>query len=1352
MKINNDNEELFIIENENKKNFNDEILDNKYENYFLYPHLDDPTFNIKIASKTEFNENKYDGKIYDVVERTKKIANTPKQLSPHQSFVKTFMSMQTPFNSLLLYHGTGSGKTCSAIGVCEEMRDYLKLFDIRRKIIIIANPNVQNNFRNQLFNTNNLQFTNGYWKMNDYCIGDKLINEVNPTSMKGLTKKKIITLVNSLIDKWYIFIGYKQFSNIILRTIQSHKIGSYQANILLENKFQNSLIVIDEAHNIRINNENVNKDISKHLFYLVSVVSNIRLLLLTATPMYNNHKEIILLLNLMNVNDRRSIVSADDIFDKKGDLKVDEMGVEVGKQLLLQKANGYISYVRGEDPYIFPYRIYPNLYAIDKTFKGEFYIYPDFALNGMKIKEENKIKKLDLFILEMQPEQLLNYVYALNQLIINNTTNTTQMETGDNQEVMKDISSKNSNSSLSSVLGLKYNKLQALIQILIITYPNKTISPFVKDDVILNESPPFRLDSDAVSKSESESELDISQSAQIEDENIEDIINVDEEFEQSSQSENIEKGNTDENKVSSVSDVSDVSDDLNISLNELFGLNGLKNVVSFTDTITPPVKGLYEYKKGYEHFFHPDNIGKYSCKIKQICDSIVIYNNETNEKQMAKGIILIYSSFIDSGLIPTALCLEEMGFKKYGENSLFKTPPQPQVDRSTTTYAMITGDIRLSPDNNEIMKIVTSKENIYGEKIKVILISQAGAEGLDFKGVRQVHILDPWYNMSRIEQIIGRAVRNYSHFHLPFEERNVMIFLYSIIMQQSDVSDSSDKSYKISKKLQNTESADLHIYRIAEQKAIKIGKISRILKEISVDCFINSEQNELTEELFSKSKQDISQHLSNFQILKDFKIGDKDNTYICDYMDCKTKCHIDKGSGRAEVSENIQKILRYNYSNNNENILQLNTTNIILKIKYLMKQRYFYTKKDLIDSINKDLPSPYPLSQILYSLTELIENNNDFILDKYNRKGKLINIGEYYLFQPDELSDKTISIFERSVPLDYKHPKISINIKNIETTDQPVINPKIDVIPLEDESKQAHMYLNHLLVTQNDALQILYQLFNNFTLILETQEVKRGDNNFYKYCGKVIRLLNDDENIRISIDISITFLIEHLYECEPIENKIKIMNILQLFKKKGNLDDELLELDVDIEKMNYFINKINIIVTSNILITRNIYGILFFDGSYDIENENKKLFILNDKNNTWMPAKPLDYRIFEKTIYEKYKKQFNFNDYVGFMGFELKKNISPTSFVFKIKDIRNSRSAGFRCLQSNKEKTIKILNSIYGFQKFKSYTSNQNVIELCIYQELILRYFQLINKDNKTWFVDTQTAIINNFESIKRKG
>ena len=66
------------------------------------------------------------------------------------------MSFQTPYNSLLLFHGLGSGKTCSAIGVSESMRDYLNQVGIKQEILLVSNANVKNNFKKELFDISKL--------------------------------------------------------------------------------------------------------------------------------------------------------------------------------------------------------------------------------------------------------------------------------------------------------------------------------------------------------------------------------------------------------------------------------------------------------------------------------------------------------------------------------------------------------------------------------------------------------------------------------------------------------------------------------------------------------------------------------------------------------------------------------------------------------------------------------------------------------------------------------------------------------------------------------------------------------------------------------------------------------------------------------------------------------------------------------------------------------------------------------------------------------------------------------------------------------------------------------------------
>ena len=93
----------------------------------LYPNIDDNKFNLKIANKQEFNKTKTSPVNFDnIVEYSNDMSCEFTELLPHQIFVKNFLSIFTPYNSLLLFHGLGTGKTCSSIGISENMRIYLK--------------------------------------------------------------------------------------------------------------------------------------------------------------------------------------------------------------------------------------------------------------------------------------------------------------------------------------------------------------------------------------------------------------------------------------------------------------------------------------------------------------------------------------------------------------------------------------------------------------------------------------------------------------------------------------------------------------------------------------------------------------------------------------------------------------------------------------------------------------------------------------------------------------------------------------------------------------------------------------------------------------------------------------------------------------------------------------------------------------------------------------------------------------------------------------------------------------------------------------------------------------------------
>ena len=1147
--------------------------ENDYDN--LFPSLDDPQFNIKIAQKKEFNDTKYDGNLYDIEEQATKLCEANFELFPHQLFVRNFLSFQTPYNSLLLYHGLGTGKTCSAITVSEEMRTYLKQLGISQRIIIVASPNVQENFRLQLFDVRKLKLIDGLWNLRA-CTGNKYLKEINPMNMKGLPKDKVIKQINRIINDSYLFLGYIEFANYVLKKSQvDEKNPTKKKSEMirkLKKNFNNRLIIIDEVHNIRISEDKKDKRVANELLKLVKYVDNLRLLFLSATPMYNSYKEIIWLTNIMNINDGRSTIDIKDIFDKNGNLLINEEGINVGEELLKRKLTGYVSFIRGENPYTFPYRIFPSLFSISNTFKE--LSYPRKQLNGKSIIQP--LEHLDVYVNICGSVQELGYSYIVNET--------------------KEKYKKDDLSNFENMDSFGYTILQKPLQALNIIYPNKSL--------------------------------------------LEGKTNFD-------------------SKI-------------------LIGKEGLKRIMK--SSVSSKSGYNFEYKhKEFGNIFAPDKIGMYSSKIKSIVDNIV--NSE--------GITLIYSQFIDGGVVPMALALESIGITRFGQktSNLFKTAPHDSIDYKTflsrdemenpdefrpATYTMITGEKALSPDKIFDLKNLTDEDNKNGEKIKIVIISMTGSEGLDFKNLRQVHILEPWYNLSLIEQIIGRAVRNCSHKALEFKKRNVEIFLYGTLMNNSE-----------------EEAVDLYIYRLAELKAVQIGRVSRILKESSVDCILNIDQTLFTEQNMNTT---IKLQLSNKMEI-DFPIGDKSNTVSCDYMEtCNFKCKPFK-----QITETDIKLDTYD-----ETFILINTDKIIQRIKEIFKHRFFYKKDKLISEIN--VVKNYPLIEINYALTSLINDKNEYLIDKYNRIGYLVNIEEYYLFQPIELNNKNISVFDRRNPIDYKNEKVKIPIQLKE--------PEVKI------KEKSLKIVNDTIIT--DLLNNIKKQYN--TANSDKTVLNRGtSDDWYLYLA-VLKNTNYLQKIGINNADYDEFLIAHILEYLTYNESIELLNYIYF-------QTSLNELELKIK--DYY--------DSCLLQNKGLTGII-------IPRENKQVLLMKGENK-WHNGLQEDYSDLAPELKKWIIPKNEYSKYVGFIG-----NFKKEYNVFKVKNMSDVRGTGARCDQSGKAETIKLLNAIITTAepielKDDNFKENKK-IELCILQEMYLRYYNKIKKNNKNWFLSPQKSSINNISKI----
>lgn len=1216
----NDGDEISEEKKQVNKLINDKELEerdnwtkNENEYNYLYPDLNDPLFNKKIAEKKEFNDTKYDGKSYELNKQADILCNAEFELSPHQQFVKNFLSFQTPYNSLLLYHGLGSGKTCSAIGVAEEMRDYLNQLGISQRIIVVASPNVQENFKLQLFDERKLEERDGLWNIKS-CTGNKLLKEINPLNLQGLTRDKIIIQIKQLIDTSYLFLGYTAFAHYIekISTIPSGIIKNKDEIIKnkLKQHFNSRLIIIDEVHNIRVTDDKT-KRVAKSLFKLVEQVDNLRLLFLSATPLYNNYKEIIWLIDIMNLNDRRSTTNIKDIFDNNGNFIINEKGEDIGRELLSRKATGYISFVRGDNPYTFPYRIWPKEFALEKNL--QYNNYPRYQLNNKPIIQE--LQHLSLFICKLGEYQKIGYNYIISKL---------------SSETIEELDK-------SDKLG--YLQLQRPLEALNIIYPNDKLSEKTED---------FK--------------------------------------------------------------------DIMIDDKELVGKNGLNSIMTYDKSLNPPSKTNFKYRdttlSEYGRIFSPDKIQKYSGKIKEICNNIM--NSD--------GVVLIYSLYLDGGLVPVALALEEMGITRHGSvKSLFEKSPVEKLDLKTykntnysgsisAKYIMITGDKMLSPNNVLDLKAATSIDNVNGDKVKVILISQAGAEGLDFKFIRQVHVLEPWYNLSRIEQIIGRAVRHCSHKDLPFEKRNVQIFLYGTRLERED-----------------TEAADLYVYRLAEQKAIQVGHVNRVLKEIAVDCLLNSEQLNFTQELL---QQKIIQILSNKKEIE-YMVGDKPYSSQCDYMEsCVYKC---------KPTNIIGEINELSYS---QAFIDMNIEKIIYRIKQIMKDGYFYSKNDLIKSIN--IIKPYPIVQIYSALTQLVTDKNEFITDRYGRLGNLINIGEYYYFQPIELKDENISIFERSVPIPFKHKTITIPVSDkinkldtpssiipeiaIENIEADISNETNKLTPIPELSKSSKsikstnkLYIKNPLESIQKEIdtgkKVLELMLANYNISQSDQLLTKGEDNWYKYSSIVTKSLNKDGTPN---EILEDLLISHLIETQFFGDLVNLINYIYSRESLTDFEQSV---------KNYFNSKLLTIKDSN------IKGLLLL--GWD-KKPIQQLIISN--NGPWKLAQSEDYRellsSIKKTIIPDNKR----NNIFGFIT-----NFKNKEMTFKIKENKVGNS-GARCDQGSKI-TAEQLNNIREDKYYKDIDiKKMRATHLCVLAEYLFRLNDYENKNDKRWFFTPAEAVITNIK------
>ena len=367
--------------------------------YKYYPNINDENLQNKLYEKREYYTNKMKSfsknfnNYKDIKDFRDNICSGDFKLYSHQSFLSNFINPYTPYKGLLIFHGVGTGKTGSAISISENFKDMVLKYG--NKIhILVPGPLIKNNWKSEIIKFNNKNYY------------ENIINQKGIITNKENIEKELWN-INS---QFYKLMSYRSFykkvlgekiKDVLLEKKKTRKIdGVVEREIPIDRleSLDNTLLIVDEAHNLTGN------EYGLALKQLIRNSKNLKILLLSATPMKNLADDIIELINFIRPQD--DPIHRDRIFNhpKYGYLlELKEEGIEY----LKQKTNGYISYYRGAHPLLFAKQL--DMGEIPPELKFTKVI--KCLMNEFQLKQYIEVQKHIEDSLEKGSEAVANFVF-----------------------------------------------------------------------------------------------------------------------------------------------------------------------------------------------------------------------------------------------------------------------------------------------------------------------------------------------------------------------------------------------------------------------------------------------------------------------------------------------------------------------------------------------------------------------------------------------------------------------------------------------------------------------------------------------------------------------------------------------------------------------------------------------------------------------------------------------------------------------------------------------------------------------------------------------------------------------------
>uniref|UniRef100_A0A6C0BBB6 Helicase ATP-binding domain-containing protein n=1 Tax=viral metagenome TaxID=1070528 RepID=A0A6C0BBB6_9ZZZZ len=770
-------------------------------------------------------------------------------LLTHQKIVRDYLNLYTPYRGLLLYHGLGSGKTCTSIAIAEGMKS-------SQKIIVMTPASLRRNYIEELKKCGDALYKKQqFWQWIDDVEAIETLSSALSLPMEFIRKKGGAWLVDvskpsnydeletaektsldeqldEMIMSKYKFINYNGLRREKLREMTSN----FENNI-----FDNAVIVIDEAHNFisRIVNKigkekevSVNEKTGKRerlpfslsiiLYEMLLSAQNARIVLLTGTPIINYPNEIGILYNILRGYIKTWEIPLDVKTGKptnKESLKqmfsreknMDFMDYSASSKKLIFTRNPFGFESRDNKDGAYEGVTNKDLQKVDKA-TGEKVVYQrgqisdeDFERRVIQTLHKNEIEVIpqgiSVRLFKALPDKFDDFL----NLFINGENGTLK-----NVEMFKHriMGLTSYFRSAQEKLLPRYEKIADfhVVKIAMSDYQfgvYEAARQQERKQETQTKKKKGKVDENGIYQEPSSTYRIFSRlfcnfvmpkppGRPMPREDTEEGSHLDELYKEVlKETEKVEPVDLEGD------DSGEVEGD--IILDKLGDA-----------TYEMRIKRAIDYVKEHSsEYLSPAGLETYSPKYLHILENI--------QDPEHIGLHLVYSQFRTlEGIGIFTMVLEQNGFTRFKikKNSSGEWELDiAEEDLGKPTFALYTGtetaeekevirnifngDWPKSTPLTERLKLIAENNNM-GEIIKVLMITASGSEGINLRNTRYVHIMEPYWHPARIEQVVGRARRICSHKNLPEELQTVEVYLYLMTFTKEQIL--SDASIELKRK------------------------------------------------------------------------------------------------------------------------------------------------------------------------------------------------------------------------------------------------------------------------------------------------------------------------------------------------------------------------------------------------------------------------------------------------------------------------------------------------------------------------------------------------------------------------